>query len=469
MAWKLQQINNANPAGPSVANEFVAVAEATAPVIPGTLFVCAFGNQQHFTYVSWTQQSNLQDCWWDGEANQWKLQQINNANAAGPSAGNEFVAVPDATLPATGATFVCAFGNQQHFTYIDLNGNLQDCWWDGGANQWKLQQINNAKPVYGGGVADEFVAVPHATAPAFPGSLFVCAFGNQQHFTYVDANFNLQDCWWDGDANQWKLQQINNANAAGPSLANEFVAVPAATLPVAGSTFVCTFGNQQHFTYVDGNGNLQDCWWDGDADHWKLQQINNADPVYQSGVAGEFVAVPAATAPAPTGDPIFVCTFGNQQHFTYIDGNGNLQDCWYDGDADRWKLQQINNANAAGPSVTGEFVAVPDATAAPVPGTLSVCTFGNQQHFTYIDGNGNLQDCWWDGDADRWKLQQINNANAAGPSVANEFVAVSAATAPAALTSSTGPANTLFVSTFGDQQHFTYLDGNGNLQDCWWG
>ncbi|HME48932.1 hypothetical protein [Mycobacterium sp.] len=401
MAWSLQQINNANPAGPSVANEFVAVPEATAAPVPGTLFVCTFGNQQHFTYVSLTQEANLQDCWWDGDANQWNLQQINNANAAGPSVANEFVAVPAGTLPATAGTFVCTFGNQQHFTYLDLNGNLQDCWYDGDANQWNLQQINNANPIYGGGVANEFVAVPEATAPATPGSLFVCTFGNQQHFTYLDGNFNLQDCWYDEDANQWNLQQINNANGAGPSVANEFVAVPTATFPVAGSTFVCTFGNQQHFTYLDGNGNLQDCWYDGDANQWNLQQINNANPIYVPGVANEFVAVPAATAPATPGS-LFVCTFGNQQHFTYLDGNGNLQDCWYDGDANQWNLQQINNANAAGPSVANEFVAVPTATAPAAltsptgpANTLFVCTFGNQQHFTYLDGNGNLQDCWW--------------------------------------------------------------------------
>src|SRR5271165_1318958 len=460
MAWSLQQINNANPAGPSVANEFVAVPEATAAPVPGTLFVCTFGNQQHFTYVSLTQEANLQDCWWDGDANQWNLQQINNANAAGPSVANEFVAVPAGTLPATAGMFVCTFGNQQHFTYLDGNFNLQDCWYDEDANQWNLQQINNANGA-GPSVANEFVAVPTATFPV-AGSTFVCTFGNQQHFTYLDGNGNLQDCWYDGDANQWNLQQINNANAAGPSVANEFVAVPAATAP-AGSPFVCTFGNQQHFTYLDGNGNLQDCWYDGDANQWNLQQINNANAAGPS-VANEFVAVPAATAPA--GSP-FVCTFGNQQHFTYLDGNGNLQDCWYDGDANQWNLQQINNATAAGPSVANEFVAVPAATAPA--GSPFVCTFGNQQHFTYLDGNGNLQDCWYDGAANQWNLQQINNANAAGPSVANEFVAVPTATAPAALTSPTGPANTLFVCTFGNQQHFTYLDGNGNLQDCWWG
>jgi hypothetical protein len=110
-------------------------------------------------------------------------------------------------------------------------------------------------------------------------------------------------------------------------------------------------------------------------------------------VPNEFVALPGATAPAISNP--FVCTFGDQQHFTYLDRNDNLQDCWYDGVTNRWNLQQINNANGAGPSVPDEFVAVPEATAAANFQTLFVCTFGDQQHFTYVFGNSNLQDCWW--------------------------------------------------------------------------
>jgi hypothetical protein len=191
----------------------------------------------------------------------------------------------------------------------------------------------------------------------------------------------------------WHLQQINNANAAGPSVPGEFVAVPEATAAAVGGLFVCTFGNQQHFTYIDANRNLQDCWYDGDTNHWNLQQINNATPAGPT-VPGEFVAVPEATAGAEFGWS--VSTFGNQQHFTYFDANLNMQDCWYDGDTNHWNLQQINNATPAGPTVPGEFVAVPATTAAPPAHTgLFVCTFGNQQHFTYFDRNSNLQDCWW--------------------------------------------------------------------------
>ena len=34
---------------------------------------------------------------------------------------------------------------------------------------------------------------------------------------------------------------------------------------------------------------------------------------------------------------LFVSVYNGQQHFTYRDKNGNLQDCWY---GDGWHLQQ---------------------------------------------------------------------------------------------------------------------------------
>jgi hypothetical protein len=36
---------------------------------------------------------------------------------------------PQATAPALTGPFVCAFGDQLHFAYLDSNGNVQDCWW----------------------------------------------------------------------------------------------------------------------------------------------------------------------------------------------------------------------------------------------------------------------------------------------------------------------------------------------------
>jgi len=249
----------------------------------------------------------------------------------------------------------------------------------------------------------------------------------------------------------WSLQQINGGG--GPTVPNEYVACPDA--PAGGNQFVCTFGNQQHFTYNDGNSNLQDCWYDGNTGQWDLQQINNATG--QPTVPNEYVACPDAPA-TDIGGP-FVCTFGNQQHFTYADVNGNLQDCWYDGKTGQWNLQQINGGTVT--TVPGEYVAVAAAPATDQAAPF-VCTFGNQQHFTYPDGNGNLQDCWYDGDTGQWNLQQINNATGQ-PTVPGEYVACPDAPVAARY------GGTPFVCTFGNQQHFTYIDGNGNLQDCWWG
>jgi hypothetical protein len=182
----------------------------------------------------------------------WILQQINNGNGMGPTVPGEFVASPGAVATISGANVplyersVCVYNNQQHFTYNDKNGNLQDVWWDGDANQWNLQQINNTDG-NGATVPGKFIASPDAT-PTAPGPFFVCVYKNQQHFTYVGGDGILQDVWWDGDANQWKLQQINNPNGIGPIVPGEFIASPTATAATAEGTnllfaFITTSNN----------------------------------------------------------------------------------------------------------------------------------------------------------------------------------------------------------------------------------
>jgi hypothetical protein len=39
-----------------------------------------------------------------------------------------------------------------------------------------------------------------------------------------------------------------------------------------------------------------------------------------------------------------------------------------------------------------------------------VSAYKNQQHFAYLDNAGTIWDSWWDGDNNRWNLQQINKA-----------------------------------------------------------
>jgi hypothetical protein len=372
----------------------------------------------------------------------WQLQQINGGS--GPTVPNEYVACPQApSVGASGDWFVCTFNDQQHFTYLDGDNNLQDCYYDG--NNWNLQQIT--------GVPKDLVVCSDAPAVGASGDWFVCAYGNQLHFTYLDENSNLQDCWYDGVYNVWHLQQINGGS--GPTVQNEFVTCPQApSVGEPGVWFVSTFVypsvnpsvNEQHFTYIDENSALQDCWYDGN--NWQSRQINGGSG---PSVPNESVKCPQAPAVGAAG-ALFVSTSGSQQHFIYIDEYTNLQDCWFDGAANDWNLQQINGGSV--PTVPNEFVTCPQAPAVGER-ALFVCTFESQQHYTYLDSNNNLQDCFYDGN--NWNLQQITGGP--GPSAANVVCPL----APAV-----GDSGAWFVCTFESELHFTYLDGNSNLQDCYY-
>ena len=305
----------------------------------GDLFVSVFNDQQHFTYRD--QNGNLQDAWYGGGA--WHLQQINDANGSGATVPGEYIAVSLATAAAVGGVFVCSFNGQDHFAYLDANGTIQDCWYDG--SSWHLQQINRGN---GPSVPGEWVATD---GPAAVGDLFVSVYGGQQHFTYRDQNWNLQDAWYEGT---WHLQQINDAGGSGATVPGEYIAMPLATAAAVGGVFVCAYNDQDHFAYLDANGAIQDCWYDGSQNAWKLQQINRG---IGPSAPEDWVAT---DGPAVVGE-LFVSVYNDQQHFTYRDQNGNLQDAWYGGGG--WHLQQINDANGSGATVPGEYIASPQATA----------------------------------------------------------------------------------------------------------
>jgi hypothetical protein len=434
--WRLQQINYGQ--GPTI-SEPVACQKADS-LVTSQQCVCTFGNQQHFAYVD--VRGDVWDCFYDG-GDTWTVLQINGGDLGAPPSGRYNI-----------APVLYAFGNQLHFVYIDTNSNLQDCFVDGppigspSPSQWQLRQINGPKPL----TASEALVCPRAPtvgqgsleASLWPG--FVYSIGDQLHFTYIDEQFNVQDCYYDGDPTPpWPMRQINNSEGLGPTVTGspaESVACPEATAS-ASSMFVCTFGDQQHFAYVDGANNLWDVYSDGNA--WKVLKINNGE-------------VPTAQ-PAPSlieGGDVFLCTYGDTLHFTYIDHNNNLQDCIYDGD--QWTLQQINGGQ---PTVQGEPVCFPDAP--PVNTAVSVwsaCPFGDQLHFIYVDDNYNLQDCWYGwrpygnglpGGQHLWDVVQLTGKGGVYPD-APPF----------------GDDGTLFVSVYGTQLHVTYTDNRFNLQDIYW-
>ncbi len=354
--WQAQTLNNNGKTG--------------GPSAAGGLFVSVYNDQQHFAYLDGS--GNIQDAWYSGD--EWQLQQINNGGKTkGPA--------------AAGSLFVSVYNNQQHFTYVDTGGNIHDAWYGNGG--WQIQQLNN------GGTVD---------GPAAVGGLFVSVYNDQQHFTYLDGLGNIQDAWYGNDG--WHTQRLNNGHGGqtdGPD--------------AVGGLFVSVYNDQQHFTYLDDGDNLQDIWYGSDG--WHVQRLNN-------GHGGK------TDGPAAAGGP-FVSVYNDQQHFAYLDGLGNLQDIWYGNDG--WHVQQLNNGH--GGKTDG-----PAAVGGPF-----VCVYDDQQHFAYLDGQGNLQDAWYGNGG--WHVQQLNNGHGGKTD------------APAAVG---GP----FVCVYGDQQHFAYLDGGGNVQDVWY-
>jgi hypothetical protein len=302
MGWNLWKINDmVSPSGPGAIG-----------INGHELFVSEYNYQSHYAYFDGG--GNIQDAWLDQQSGAWHLQQINNANGLGPTVPGEYIASKQATAPAVADLFVSVYGDQQHFAYRDANGHIQDVWYD--SQHWHLQQINGPSAT----VPNESIAC--AQAPPSVGQLFVSVY-NGQHFSYFDANGNIQDVWYDPQG--WHLQQINNANGLGPTVPGEYIASKQATAPAEGDLFVSIYvdahGYQQHFSYRDTNSHIQDVWYD--SQHWHLQQINGPSAT----VLNESIAVTAAPAAFQN---LFV---GVGQHFVYLAetsfNHAVVWDAWY--------------------------------------------------------------------------------------------------------------------------------------------
>ena len=174
---------------------------------------------------------------------------------------------------------------------------------------------------------------------------------------------------------------------------------------------------------------------------WNVQKINDGGVSSGPGAVGD------------TGHESFVCVYNDQQHFTYRDANGNIQDCWYDGRA-RWHLQQINDAT--GPAPPWPASTSPRRRRPPPPratcSSASTTTSSTSPTSTPT------------------ATSRTAGTTARAPGTCSRSTAATARRCPGSAWPPTArrPRGDLFVSVYNDQQHFTYRDANGNLQDCWY-
>jgi uncharacterized protein (DUF2141 family) len=341
--------------------------------------------------------------------------------------------------------FISIYNDQQHFTYFDQTGNLQDAWY--GLDGWHLQQITTTD---GSTTIPGEYLIPTPGPQPLHGSIFVSVYNDQQHFTYTDVNYNLQDVWYGSDG--WHRQQLTTTDGS-TTIPGEYLIPTPGPKPSLGSIFVSVYNNQQHFTYTALVGSdiicstIHDLWYGSDG--WHLQQLTEGP----SPIPGEYL-IPILGPPSPCEEfPLaLVSTYNDQQHFTYINCNGSLQDVWYGPDG--WHRQQLTTIDGS-TEIPGEYL-IPTPGPAAV-GSMSVSVYNGQQHFTYTDVNFNIQDVWYGPDG--WHLQQLSE----GPTtIPGEYLIPTPGPKPSL--------GSIFVSIYNGQQHFAYLDNDnsGTIWDVWY-
>jgi outer membrane protein assembly factor BamB len=172
------------------------------------------------------------------------------------------------------------------------------------------------------------------------------------------------------------------------------------------------FHDQQHFVFPDKHGAIWHPLYVRDQNEWRFHEIK--------------------TNGHPAAGSIFVSVFdsADQQHFVYTDSAGNVWDSSYRRGDDSWHFHQIDTDGHT-----------------PV-GPIFVSAFFDQQHFVFRDGAGNIWDSFYEQAHDKWRFNQINTIDAVG----NGHPATS----------------DIFVSVFGDQQHFVYTDSARNVWDSFY-
>jgi hypothetical protein len=345
--------------------------------IQGDVTIGTYLNQQHFCYIRghFAPQSGspepgtIADSFYDGSSG-WHGQEIEQEGGApGPAWSGQLLIPGPLELIGPFTVSVWTWAQQQHFTYVDYDNNVWDCWYDQPTHSWNNQRINNG----GNTGAPPAIAKPFGcvftppTAPYEPPSNLA----GQQHVAYRAPNGEIWDAWWDGQpGHSWAPQKLNIDGASLYGTTN----APAA----AGNPFVwvlpdgygwyglSSYHIQQHFTYAAAQGALWDLWYDAPSNTWNMQELN---------IDG-LVPYRTTNAPASAGNPA-ACVVGTmlhgrvalEQHVVYRDGQGGLWHLWYDG-SPTWFAEQLN---------LGVVTAAPAAVGDPVV-----------SYYTFVDDDGSV-------------------------------------------------------------------------------
>ncbi len=233
-------------------------------------------------------------------------------------------------MRATGSISSFAIESDQYVYYEDVNGHLQELYYDAGTNSWSNQDVTllTDSPL------------------SSEGSFAAISLSDGVHIYYIASDQHLQQLFFSTAAGVWYSQDLTVATG-GPL-----------ALDSSEQSSVAAFASNdgQHVYYVANDQHVQQLFYSTAANQWSSQDLT------------AFTGGPLASVYAPAVSGLAAA---DGQHVYYVDNTSHVQQLYYSAAVNRWFNQNLS-AFTGGPTTS-----IGD-------GTLSSLVAGDGQHVYYV-------------------------------------------------------------------------------------
>lgn len=317
------------------------------------------------------------------------------------------------TVPAVTA-------NTLYFVYLPPN-----CTCDGPAgNGASCAQFCGYHDHFGSGVYYAVIPFANCNGCVFPGNFLDTLTEVSSHELCEAITDPTLGTWWDpntgneiGDICNRQAVRLGNYLVQTEWSNSQTACVIGPLLAARGSHidgYATTFNNQQHVNFVGTDNHVHELFYDNMWHHNDLTQLAGAPSV----------------APGSRIDG-YQTEFNSQQHVNYLGTDNHVHELYYAGS---WKHNDLTAAAGAPNAAPGSAIDGYETS------------FNQQQHVNYMGTDNHIHELYYSGS---WKH--------------NDLTVV--AGAPAAVA---GSAIDGYQTTFNNQQHVNYMDGNGHVHELYY-
>ena len=316
------------------------------------------------------------------------------------------------TVPAVTA-------NTLYFVYLPPN-----CACDGpGGAGASCQQFCGYHDSFGSGIYYAVIPFANCNGCVFPGNFLDTLTEVSSHELCEAITDPTLSTWWDpntgneiGDICNRQTVRLGNYLVQTEWSNSQTSCSIGPLLAARGSRldgYATTFNNQQHVNFIGTDNHVHELFYDNQWHHNDLTLLASAPPV------GSGAHIDG-----------YQTEFNNQQHVNFIGTDNHVHELYYVG---AWKHNDLT-------ALAGAPAAAPGSA---IDGYETA--FNQQQHVNYLDPGGHVHELYFDG---AWHH--------------NDLTALTGA--PAAVA---GSAIDGYDTTFNNQQHINFMDGNGHVHELY--